>query len=404
MPLSHGRKLIAFPGPTNLPDEVLQAMHAQSIDIYGDEAAALTDGLLTDLRKVFRTEAARTFIYIANGHGGWEAALANTLSRGDRVLVLDSGSFAKGWGEMAQTLGVDVDILPGRPGRAVDANAVEARLRDDLTSHGDEQRYKAVLTVQIDTASSTVNDLAAIRAAISAAGHPALYGVDGVASIGCMPFEMDAWGVDLALTGSQKGLMTPPGLAFLAVGPRAWAMRGGADLHSRYWGWDERLGEIHYMKYCGTPPMQLLYALRRALDLLLREEGLEAAWARHKLLANATRAAVQHWSAGGAMTFYAPEPAERCDTVTTLVAAEGLDSGALRRFCLENCGVAIGVPTGDLTPPDRGFRIAHMGHWNAPMALGALGAVELAMTALGWPGAHGGVSAAAALLGESLRV
>lgn len=396
MSLSHGRKFLAIPGPTALPDEVLQAMHQQPRDIYDERLNAVTVGLLEDLKRVFRTRTADTFIYIANGHGGWEAALANTLSRGDKVLVLENGTFAVGWGEMAKELGCVVEILPGRSGRAVDPSAVEARLRQDRAGE-----IKAVLAVQIDTASSTINDVPALRAAIDAAGHPALLFIDGVASIGCVPFEMDAWGVDLALTGSQKGLMTPAGMAFVAAGPRAVEARKTADLVTRYWDWDARRSETHWLKYCGTPPFPQLFGLRKALDMLLEEEGLEAVWARHRHLANATRSAVAHWAAQGGVDFHVSEPAERADAVTTVVAPEGCSESAMRAFALETCGVSLGVSFEGITPADRGFRIAHMGHNNAPSMLGVLGALELSMIALGWPGAHGGVSAAAAALAES---
>lgn len=396
MSLRFGKQILAMPGPTNVPDEVLQAMHRPAMDIYGGELVAMTDRIRADLKTVFRTTA-ETFIYIANGHGGWEAALSNTCSRGEKVLVLGAGRFAEGWGEMGAMMGLKVEILPPRERRAVDPAAVEARLREDARGE-----IKAVLVVQIDTASSAVNDIQAIRAAIDAAGHDALFMVDGVASVGCMPFDMDGWRVDLAMTGSQKGLMTPPGLALMAANARCFEAMKTADLRTRYWDWEFRLGEIHYHKYCGTPPEHMMFGLDRALHMLLREEGLEASWARHRALAEAAREAIGVWAEAGAVAFNMIEPAERCDTVTALRVADGFDADALRRLAQDGCGVTLGTPIGDFEGPGGAFRFAHMGHVNAPMLMGTLGAVEASMRALGWPVGDGALGAAAARLAAAL--
>jgi alanine-glyoxylate transaminase/serine-glyoxylate transaminase/serine-pyruvate transaminase len=397
MSLCFGHKLLAIPGPTNVPDEVLQAMHRPAIDIYAGELVAMTEKILLDLKQVFRTTAGRTFIYVSNGHGVWEAALSNTMSRGDTVLVLAAGRFAESWGDMAKMMGCEVALLPCRDRRAVDPDAVKARLRND--SNGD---IKAILCVQIDTASGVVNDVPAIRAAIDDAGHDAIFMVDSVASIGCMPFEMDAWGVDLAITGSQKGLMTPPGLGLMAVGEKAFAQMHTAGLRTAYWDWEFRLGEVHYHKYCGTPPEHLIFGLTRALDLLLREEGLEAAWRRHAVIASATRACIERWSEGGALEFNAVEPRERCNTVTALRVNEGFDAEALRRMTDLNCGLSLGTPIGGFDGVGGAFRLAHMGHVNAQMAMGALGATEASMRALNWPIGSGGLQVAATILAQEL--
>jgi len=248
MPLAAGREFLSIPGPTVIPDVVLAAMQRPAVDIYSGPLVALTDGLLADLSTIFRT-AGRSYIYIANGHGAWEAALTNVLSRGDKVLVLESGRFAIGWGEAAKVLGAEVEILPGDFRRAVRPEAVEARLKADAKG-----AIKAILVTQVDTASGVVNDIAAIGQAIRAAGHDALLMVDAVASLACMPFEMDAWGVDVAMSGSQKGLMTPPGLGFVAAGPRAREAHKTAGMRSPYWDWTAREGALHYHKYAGTPP------------------------------------------------------------------------------------------------------------------------------------------------------
>lgn len=391
MTVANGRALLAIPGPTNIPDRVLQAMIRPAEEIYTGAMVGLTDGLLNDLRRVFRTKA-RTYIYAANGHGGWEAAISNVLSRGDKVLVLASGRFAIGWGEMARFMGADVEVLEGSWRGSVDPAAVEERLRRD-TSHA----IKAVLMVQIDTASGVVNDVKAVRKAIDAAGHPALYMVDGVASVACMPFEMDAWGVDVAMSASQKGLMTPPGLAFVAANDKAHAAHERAGMKTLYWDWTARQQPPHYMKYCGTPPEHLLFALRAALDMIF-EEGLEAVWRRHALLAGATHAAVGRWAEGQVLSFNVTEASQRAASVTP-VLVQGVAPARIADFTEKVCGVTLGSGIGELT--DKAFRIAHMGHVNAAMVIGALGAIETALKALDIPHGAGGVDAAVAALAAS---
>ena len=393
MTVRNGRDFLAIPGPTPVPDAVLRAMHAQPVDIYAGPLTALTESLLADLRKVFRTQG-RAYIYAANGHGAWEAALTNTLSRGDRVLVAPSGRFAAAWGDMAKALGAEAETLPGSQRRAVDPAALEARLRADAAG-----AIRAVLAVHIDTASGAANDIPALRRAIDAAGHPALLAVDTVASLAAVPFEMDAWGVDVAVAAAQKGLAMAPGLSFTAAGPRALEAHRRAGLRTPYWDWTARDGSEHYMKYCGTPPEQLLFGLRAALDLLF-DEGLEAAFARHRILAGAARRAVAAWAAGGALSFNVEAPAQRADSVTVVRVAEPWDPEALRRYCDLRCGVALGFGIGALS--GRAFRIAHMGHINAPALLGTLGAVEMGLAALGIPHGRGGVQAAIDRLAEAV--
>ena len=393
MTLTCGRDILALPGPTTLPDEVLNASHRQPVDIYDGPLLETTDSCLEDLRRVFRTKG-KTYIYASNGHGGWEAALTNVLNRGDKILVLESGRFALGWGEMADMLGIDVEVLPGAVRRAVDAEALEARLRNDS-----EGAIKAILVVQVDTASGVYNDIARLRQAIDAAGHGALFMVDVIASLGTMPFEMDDWGVDIAVAGSQKGLMTPPGLALLAAGERAMAAHPSADLRTLYWDWTFRDGEEHYQKYCGTPPEQLLFALRKALDLLFAE-GLEAVFTRHRLLAGAVQRAVSVWAEGGAVDHNILKPEERSDSVTSIRLDPSYDPADLRRYCKDVCGIVLGSGIGPLS--GKGFRIAHMGHVGAPAVLASLGGVEIAMQALGIPHGRGGVQAAIDWLAEQV--
>ncbi len=388
-----GREFLAIPGPTTVPDEVLRAMHRPALDIYSGEMVELTNGLMVDLARLFAT-AGRCYIYISNGHGAWEATISNTLSRGDGVLVLESGRFAMNWGSAAAAMGCEVEVLKGEFRRAVRPAEVEARLRRDR-----EHRIKAIMVAHVDTASGVVNDIEAIGKAIRASGHPALFMVDAVASLGCMPFEMDGWGIDVAMSGSQKGLMSPPGLGFVAANDRARVAHHNAGLRTPYWDWTERDRPEHYRKYAGTAPVHLLYALRQAFDMLF-SEGLENAFRRHRLLAEAVRRAVANWAEGQALGFNITEPRERADTVTTVKVSNGHDPVALQRFCKEKCGLVLGTGIGELI--GQSFRIAHMGHVNAPMVLGTLGAVEVGLNALGIPHGPGGTRAAIEWLGESV--
>jgi alanine-glyoxylate transaminase / serine-glyoxylate transaminase / serine-pyruvate transaminase len=393
MTVRAGREFLAIPGPTNVPDDVLRAMHRPALDIYSREMVELTDGLLGDLSKLFATKGP-SYIYIANGHGAWEATLSNVLSRGDKVLVLESGRFAINWGAAAAAMGAEVEVLKGDFRRAIRPAEVEARLRQDK-SHS----IKAVLAVQVDTASGVFNDIEAIGKAIRAAGHPALYMVDTVASLGCMPFEMDGWGIDVAMSGSQKGLMTPPGLGFVAASERAREVHRHANMRTPYWDWTERDGPEHYRKYAGTAPVHLLFALRQAIDMLF-EEGLENAFQRHRLLGEAVRRAVAAWSEGQVLGFNITEAGERANTVTTVSLSGGHDPVALHRYAKEKCGVVLGTGIGELL--GKGFRIAHMGHVNAPMILGTLGVVEMGLNALDIPHGKGGTGAAIDWLAESV--
>ena len=393
MTVANGREFLSIPGPTNIPDAVLQAMNRPAIDLYTGTMVGISEGLLADLPKLFRTQGS-VYIYAANGHGGWEAAFTNVLSKGDHVLVLESGRFAIGWGEMARVMGAEVEVLPQDVRRAVDPAAVEARLRQDKA-----HTIKAIMVVQIDTASGVVNDLPAIRRAIDAAKHPALLMVDTVASLGCMPFEMDAWGIDVAMSGSQKGLMTPPGIAIVAANAKAKAAHAKANMRTHYWDWTAREGEEHYNIYCGTPPMHTVFGLRKAIDMIFAE-GLDNVFRRHALLAEATRRAVARWEEGQVLAMNAIVPAERSNSITN-VLLQGRDPKPLLDFCREKCGVVVGQGIGQLS--GKAIRIAHMGHTNAPMVLGTLSAIEIGLKALGIPHGAGGVSAAIEYLGTEVK-
>lgn len=386
MSLAHGRPYLAIPGPSVLPDRVVQAMVRPAPNIYEGELVEITAGIVRDLSAVARTTA-RAAIYIANGHGMWEAALANVLAPGDRVLVPATGRFGHGWAEVARALGAEVELIDFGRRTALDANRVADALAADK-----EYRIKAVLAVCVDTATGIRNDVAALRSALDAAGHPALLMADCIASLGCDPFEMDGWGVDVTLAASQKGLMSPPGLGFLWVGERARAARDRLDGVGPYWDWRPRIDpQGFYQHFGGTAPTHHLFALRAALDMIA-EEGLEAIWARHATLARAVWAAAETWGAEGTLRLNAPR-GHRSHAVTALHLGAG-DGERLRRWCAAEGGVTLGLGLGMEVPEDN-FRIGHMGHLNAHMVLGALGVIEAGLAALEIPHRTGGVTAAA---------
>jgi len=394
MSVRTGRQFLSIPGPTNVPEPVLSAMSQPAIDIYQKDFPPRTDHLLRDLQKWFSTKG-HTFIYIANGHGGWEAALSNTMNRGEKVLVLESGLFANGWGAYADEMGLGLEILPGSYRDAVNPAAVKARLEADP-----EGEIKAVMMVQVDTASSIKNDVKAVGEAIRASGHDALFMVDTIASLGTMEFKMDEWGVDVAVSASQKGLMCSPGLAFNAAGPRAWERHQTANMKTGYWDWTFRTGDIHYQKYAGTPPEHLVFGLLKSFEIL-NEEGMEGAFERHRLLAGATWACVEKWAEGGALYLNIEKPEERAPAVTTVMMRDTFSPEPLLEYCRDKCNVIVGITIGALE--GHGFRIAHMGYANAPMLFGTLGAIEMGLQALDIPHGKGGLTAAIEYLAENVK-
>ncbi len=383
--LANGRPYLAIPGPSVTPDRVLRAMHRVSPDIYEGELIPLTESLFPSLQALARTRHTAT-IYIGNGHAAWEASLCNTCSRGDRVLVPVTGVFGLGWAGVAQDLGLEPQVLDMGREAAVDPARVEDALRAD-TGH----RIKAVLAVHTDTSTGIRSDIAALRRALDATGHPALLMADCMASLGCDPFEMDALGADVTMAGSQKGIMVPPGLFFLWFNDRAAAQRG--DLVTPYWDWLRRRDpQAFWHHFFGTAPVQHLYGLREALDMV-EEEGLPNVWARHEALARAIWAAAEAWGQGGPMRLTVPDPAHRSHAVTSLALGPG-QAQALRTWTRDRTGVTLGVGLGR-DPADAYFRIGHMGHVNAHMVLGVLATMEAGMTALGIPHGPGAVEAAA---------
>ncbi|WP_116132241.1 alanine--glyoxylate aminotransferase family protein [Tropicimonas sp. IMCC34043] len=398
MSLSRGSHYLAIPGPSVMPDEVLRAMHRPAPNIYEGELHEIVDTILPDLKLVAGTSG-EVAIYICNGHGAWEAALSNVFSRGDRALSLATGIFAHGWADMAEVMGVAVKRLDFGRRAPVDMARVEAALAGDP-----DHRIRAVMVAHVDTASSVRNDIAGLRALLDRLGHPALLMVDCVASLGADEFRMDAWGADLVIAASQKGLMTPPGLGFVFFNDRADAARDRADLVTRYWDWRPRIEAPEFYHYfCGTAPTHHLYGLRTALDLIL-DEGLGAVWARHAALSRAIWAAVDTWGAGGPLELNIADPGCRSHAVTAILAG-GQNGALLRRWATEHTGVTFGLGLGMATPEDpkseRSFRIGHMGHVNAQMIMGALGSIDIALKALGIPHGAGALEQAAGVLAGS---
>jgi alanine-glyoxylate transaminase/serine-glyoxylate transaminase/serine-pyruvate transaminase len=371
---------MAIPGPSVIPDRVLNAMHRASPNIYEGELLDLTATLFPDLKAVARTNG-DVAIYVANGHGAWEAAVSNTLCKGDKVLVLGTGRFAIAWGEWGQTMGIDPHVLDFGMSNPACADKLEEVLRAD-TAH----TYKAIFVTQTDTASSIKNDILALRKAIDTADHPALFMVDCIASLGCERFEMDKWGVDLMVSGSQKGLMTPPGLSFVYINPRAAVARATADLVTSYWDWSLRIkSDQFYQNFGGTAPTHHLYGLRAALDILVHEEGIEQAWSRQETFAKAIWAALDTWgNDGGDLSMNIVDPKYRSHAVTCIHTSNG-NGTKIRNWCEKTAGVTLGIGLGmaseGSTEWHNYFRIGHMGHLNVPMVMGTLGAIDSALKA-----------------------
>ncbi|MCO6382994.1 alanine--glyoxylate aminotransferase family protein [Oceanicola sp. 502str15] len=392
MTLANGREYLAIPGPSVMPDRVLQAMHRAAPNIYEGALADMVDAMVPDLKAVARTRH-HVAIYICNGHGAWEAALTNVLSRGDKVLALCTGRFTHGWADVADKLGADVARLDFGTQGTVDAEAFAEALAADKA-----HQIKAVLVAHVDTATSIRNDIKALRDILDKAGHPALLCVDCIASLACDPFEMDAWGADLMVAASQKGLMTPPGLGFVFFNDRADTAHATAGMVSLYWDWTPRSRpDFFYQYFGGTAPTHHLFGLREALNMI-GEEGLENVWERHRRLSGAVWAAVAAWGQGGPLRFNVEDPALRSQAVTAL--SIGRENGTrLRRWLIENTGVTLGIGLGMYArddPEGNGyFRIGHMGHLNTHMVLGALGSIEAGMIALEIDHGRGALEAAA---------
>ncbi len=370
-----GHRFLHSPGPTHVPDEVQDAMRRQPMDLGDPRVDALIADCELGLQRLLGAPDAELFMAAANGHGAWEMAVLNLLAPGQLALVPGSGHFSESWALQTEALGRRVQRTPWVEGCAIDVAAVERALRAD-TGH----EIAAVFAVHTDTASGIASDLAGLRSAIDAAGHPALFVVDVVASLAAAPFAMAAAGVDAAIGASQKGLMLPPGLAFVAARPRAVAAARANPGPRFYFDWGLRQSPLSYRKFCGTPPIAHLMGLQAALRSI-ELEGLDAVLARHRWLAGAVHAAVEGWAEGGDVRFHARDPATRSVSVTAIEVRSGIDVEALRTVARERFQVAMAGGLGVLA--GRAFRIGHLGDLNPAMILGALGGIEAAMAVQG---------------------
>ncbi len=383
-----GRHFLQIPGPTNVPERVLRAMDCATIDHRGADFADLGREVLFGIKRVFQTEA-DVVIYPSSGTGAWEAALVNTLSPGDRVLMYETGQFASLWSGLAKRLGLEVELIESDWRRGVEADAVQARLADDKA-----HEIKAVCAVHNETSTGVTSDIAAVRKAIDAAGHPALFMADTISSLASIDYRHDEWGVDVSIGGSQKGLMLPPGLGFNAVSQKALAASRDSTCAKSYWSWAEMLGPNAKGFFPYTPATNLLYGLRAALVMLLDEEGLDAVFARHRRLAEATRRAVRAWG----LELQCVNEKEHSDTLTAVVMPGGHDADALRAVILERFDMSLGAGLGRLA--GKVFRIGHLGDFNELMLAGTLCGVEMGLEVAGAPYRKGGVAAAMEFLSE----
>lgn len=388
--LAQGREYLAIPGPSVMPDAVLRAMHRASPNIYDGKLIDMMPALTRDLRRVARTEH-NVAIYIANGHGAWEAALSNVIAPGETVLAPASGRFTQGWAEMAEGIGAKAHLINFGMSSPWDLNRIAEALRADAA-----HKIKAVLAVHVDTSTSIRNDIPALRAVLDDLNHPALLMADCIASLGCDRFEMDAWGVDVTVTACQKGLMTPVGTSFVFFNDKAQAKRAQMPRVSKYWDWQPRANpDLFYQYFDGTAPTHHLYGLRAALDLI-HAEGIENVWARHERLARAIWAACEVWSEGEALHLNVSNRAHRSHAVTALRLTQGQGT-PLRNYTQHQLGLTLGIGLG-MEDWDGCFRLGHMGHVNGQMVMAMLGSMETAMAALDIPRGKGALDAAAATL------
>src|ERR671922_813273 len=387
-----GRHFLQIPGPTNVPDRVLRAIDFPTIDHRGPEFATLGKSVLAGMKRVFKTTQGEVVIYPASGTGAWEAALVNTLSPGDRVLMYETGHFATLWQTMAAKLGLDVQFIPGDWRHGADPDAIEKELGADSA-----KRIKAVCVVHNETSTGVTTRIPDVRAAIDDTKHPALFMVDTISSLASIDYRHDEWGVDVTVAGSQKGLMLPPGLSFNCISPKALAAGKSARLPRSYWAWDEMLanGKSGYFPY--TPATNMLYGLAEALKMLLEEEGLDAVFARHQRHAEATRRAVRAWG----LEIYALDPREYSASLTGVLMPAGHDADRVRKMILEAFDLSLG--TGLTKLGGKMFRIRYLGDFNDLMLMGTLAGVEMGLALTGVPVKKEGVQAAMEYLADCAR-
>lgn len=388
MAFHSGRHFLQIPGPTNVPDRVLRAIDHPTIDHRGPEFGELGREVLEGLKPLFGTTQP-VIIYPGSGTGAWEAALVNTLSPGDRVLMFETGQFAALWRRLAERLGLEVDYVEGDWRHGVDAALLEARLAEDRGHN-----IKAVCAVHNETSTGVTSDIGALRKAMDAADHPALLLVDSISSLGSTEYCHDEWGVDVTVAGSQKGMMLPPGLSFNAISQKALAASESARLPRSYWRWEDMLDANKDGYFPTTPATNLLYGLREALRMM-QEEGLANVYARHARLAEATRRATQAWG----LEVLCRNPAEHSNSVTAVLMPEGRSADALRKLILERFDMSLGAGLGKLT--DKIFRIGHLGHFNDLMLAGTLAGVEMGLRLADVPHQRDGVRAALEYLAET---
>ena len=388
MSFKSGRHFLQIPGPTNVPDRILRAIDQPTIDHRGPAFKDLGHEVLDGLKSVFKASGP-VIIYPASGSGAWEAALVNTLSPGDRVLLFETGHFATLWRAIAERLGLEVDFLPGDWRHGADPDAIGARLADD-TGH----RIKAVCVVHNETSTGITSRIADIRRAMDACDHPALFMVDTISSLASIDYRHDEWGVDVTVGGSQKGLMMPPGLSFNAVSDKALAASKSAACATSYWSWDEMLKTNEAGLFPYTPATNLLYGLRESLRML-GEEGLEAVFARHARHGEATRRAVRAWG----LDICPLDDREYSNSLTAVLVPEGHDADAFRAVVLERFDMSLGNGLGKLA--GRVFRIGHLGAFNDLMLAGALAGVEMGLSLAQIPHSNTGLDAAMKFMMQS---
>jgi alanine-glyoxylate transaminase / serine-glyoxylate transaminase / serine-pyruvate transaminase len=385
--MPHGQHFLQIPGPSPVPERVLRAIDRQVIDHRGPEFQKLGTEVLEAIKPVFGTTQP-VIIFPASGTGAWEAAIVNTLSPGDHVLMAETGQFATLWRKLAARFGIEVDFLPGDWRHGVDAGAIEAKLAEDKA-----HIIKAVMVVHNETSTGCLSDIAAVRKAIDSTKHPALLMVDTISSLGSAPVEHDAWAVDVTVSGSQKGLMLPPGLSFNAISEKALAASKTNKLSRSYWDWQEMLTFNAKGFFPYTPATNLLYGLKEALAML-SEEGLENVFARHQRLAAACRAAVRGWG----LEILCQDPAVYSPILTGVVMPAGHDADAFRKVALENFNISYGAGLGKVA--GKVFRIGHLGECNELTLMAALSATEMTFTLMQVPHKAGGVAAAMASFTE----
>jgi alanine-glyoxylate transaminase/serine-glyoxylate transaminase/serine-pyruvate transaminase len=382
MPYASGRHFLQIPGPTNVPDRILRAIDQPTIDHRGPEFQQLGQAVLGGLKQVFKTKG-HVIIFPASGTGAWEAALVNTLSPGDKVLMFETGHFATLWLNMAKRLGLEPLFVPGDWRHGVDVREVEAKLAEDKA-----HAIKAVMIVHNETSTGVATRVGEVRKAIDRAKHPALFMVDTISSLASIDYRHDEWGVDVTVAGSQKGLMLPPGLSFNAVSDKALAAAKGAKLPRSYWAWDEMITNNKNGFFPYTPATNLLYGLREALTMLLEDEGLDNVFKRHDRHAEAARRAVRAWN----LEILCLTPAEYSSSLTAVLMPEGHSEIRFREVVLEHFNMSLGSGLTKLR--DKVFRIGHLGAFNDLMLMGTLAGIEMGLSLAGVPHQKGGVDAA----------